>query len=209
MNDKIQNLLAQAKRQARSSESGESSIASSSRALSDVSDAENLFHRLRQKLFQIEEWNAESVLTSFALFDRNGTARDSESSAVVGDFIRLSLTGSGKNDWVEIVEIHDSTDEAVVTVKPSYDPTENQPDKDATSHFFTDDSTNNFCLGKNRETVSFYVIGLCEKTNTSKTENFIETVRNVAVANIGSYLGIQKGEWQNFCKNFLEIEDKK
>jgi hypothetical protein len=202
MNNKIQNLLEQAAQQARSSESGESSVTFSSRALSDISEAEDLFYRLRQKLFQIEKWNAESFLTSFALFDKNGTARAGESAAV-GDFIRLSLTGSGKDDWVEIIEIQDQPDEAIVTVKPAHNPTENQPDKNTTSHFFTDDSTNNFCLVKNRETLSFYVIGLNEKTNTDATGNFIETARNVAVANIGSYFGIQKSEWKIFCNNFL------
>jgi hypothetical protein len=107
---------------------------------------------------------------------------------------------------VKIIEIIHEQDEAIVSVKPSYNPTENQPDKNATSHFFTDDAINNFCLGKNRETVSFYVIGLNEKTNTNETENFIETVRNVAVANVGSYLGIQKSEWKIFCENFLETK---
>ncbi len=208
MNNKIQNLLEQAAHQARSAATEESSVTFSTRALSDISEAENLFSRLRQKLFQIEKWNAESVLTSFALFDKNGNARagaeSAAAAAAVGDFVRLSLTGSGKDDWVEITEIHDAPDEAVVTVKPSYNPTENQPDKNTTSHFFTGDSTNNFCLVKNRETVSFYVIGLSEKTNTDKTENFIETARNVAVANLGSYLGIQTSEWKIFCENFLD-----
>jgi hypothetical protein len=203
MNDKIQHLLERAGQQARESNAGESSITFASRAFSDSSEAENCFNRLKQKLFQIEKWNAESFLTSFELFDKNGKPSESE-SAVVGDFIRLSLAGSGKNDWVKIVEITEEPNEAVVTVSPSYNPTENHPDKDATSHFFTSESTNNFCLGRNRETVSFYVIGLDEKTNTKETENLIETIRNVAVANIGSYLGIQTSEWKIFCENFLD-----
>ena len=202
MNDKIQNLLAQAEAQARTSDDGESSITFASRAFSDAAEAENSFNHLKQKLLHIRSWNAESFLTSFELFDRDGKPSHRESAAV-GDFIRLSLAGSGKDDWVKIVEITNEANEAIITVKPSYNPTDNQPDKNATSHFFTDDSTNNFCLGKNRETVSFYVIGLNEKTNTNETENFIETVRNVAVANIGCYLGIQKSEWKIFCENFL------
>ncbi len=208
MNNKIQNLLEQAERQARISETGESSITFASRAFSDADEAENSFNHLKQKLFHIRSWNAESFLTSFELFDKDGKPSRRE-SAVVGDFIRLSLAGSGKDDWVKIIEITEEPDEAVISVKPSYNPTENQPDKNATSHFFTNDSTNNFCLGKNRETLIFHVIGLDEKTNTNETENFIETVRNVAVSNIGCYSGIQKSEWKIFCKNFLEIEDKK
>jgi hypothetical protein len=202
MNNKIQNLLAQAERQARTSETGESSITFASRAFSDANEAENSFNHLKQKLFHIRSWNAESFLTSFELFDKNGKPSQDE-SAVVGDFIRLSLAGSGKDDWVKIIKITEEPDETVITVQPSYNPTKNQPDKNATSHFFTSDSTNNFCLGRNRETISFYVIGLDEKTNTNKTGNIIETVRNIAVSNIGCYLRIQKSEWKTFCENFL------
>ncbi|HXH69369.1 MAG TPA: hypothetical protein VNI60_03380 [Pyrinomonadaceae bacterium] len=204
MNHKIQNLLEQAGRQARALERGGSSITFASRAFSDTSEAEDSFNHLKQKLFHVRSWNAESFLTSFEPFDKDG--KPSRRKSAVGDFIRLSLAGSGKNDWVKIIEITEEPDEAVVTVMPSYNPTENQPDKNATSHFFTGDSTNNFCLGKNRETVTFHVIGLDEKTNTNETENFIETVRNVAVANIGCYLGIQKSEWKIFCENFLETK---
>lgn len=203
MSNKIQRLLEQAERQKQSAETGESSIASASRAFPETSGAEKFFKNLREKLFRVREWNAESTLTSFELFDRSGNVANGE-NAVAGDFIRLSMVGAGKNDWVEIVEILDEADEAVVTVKPSPNPTEDAPDKAATSHFFTSDSTNNFCLGKTGEIVSFYVIGLSEKTNTDETENFIEKARNVAVSNVGSYLGIQKGEWQTFCENFLK-----
>ena len=207
MNDKIQRLLEQAERQTRTPESGESSMTFASRAFSGADEAENSFNYLKHKLFDIRSWNAESFLTSFELFDKDGKPSRRESAAT-DDFIRLSLAGSGKDDWVKIVEITDEADEAVITVKPSYNPIESQPGKNATSHFFTGDSINNFCLGKNRETVSFYVIGLDEKTNTNETENFIETVRNIAFSNIGCFLGIQKSEWKTFCENFLEIEKK-
>lgn len=206
MNNKIQALLQQAEQQARNPETGESSKASADRAFSDASKAENLFNQLKQKLFRIRKWNSESFLTSFELFDANGNFSERDIAAN-GDFIRLSLKGSGKYDWVKIIAIHETADEAVITVKPSYNPTENQPDKSATSHFFTAESTNNFCLGRNRETVSFYVIGLSEKTNTNETESLIEKARNLAVSNIGSYSGIQTGEWKIFCENFLGSED--
>src|SRR6476469_1566783 len=47
--------------------------------------------------------------------------------------------------------------------------TDKEPDKNVTSHFFTSDATNNFCLEKRDAVVSFYVIGLSEKTNTDET----------------------------------------
>jgi len=204
MYSKIQNLLEQAAAQAESSTAEVSSVTNATRNCSSETEAKNVFQRLIQKLFNIEQWNAESNLSSFALFDENGFAK-MEKIAAVGDFIRITLPGSGKNDWVKIVEIHDAADEIVLTVQPSPNPTDKE-DNSTTSHFFTNDSTNNFCLQKNGIKLNFYVIGLGEKSNTEDTSGIVETVRNFATANIGHFLGIQKAQWQNFCDNFVEIE---
>ncbi len=204
MYSKIQNLLEQAAAQAESSTAEVSSVTNATRNCSSETEAKNVFQRLIQKLFNIEQWNAESNLSSFALFDENGFAK-MEKIAAVGDFMRITLPGSGKDDWVKIVEIHDAADEIVLTVQPSPNPTDKE-DNSTTSHFFTNDSTNNFCLQKNGIKLNFYVIGLGEKSNTEDTSGTIETVRNFATANIGHFLGIQKAQWQNFCENFVEIE---
>jgi hypothetical protein len=204
MYSKIQNLLEQAAAQAESSTAEVSSVTNATRNCSSETEAKNVFQRLIQKLFNIEQWNAESNLSSFALFDENGFAK-MEKIAAVGDFMRITLPGSGKDDWVKIVEIHDAADEIVLTVQPSPNPTDKE-DNSTTSHFFTNDSTNNFCLQKNGIKLNFYVIGLGEKSNTEDTSGIIETVRNFATANIGHFLGIQKAQWQNFCENFVEIE---
>jgi hypothetical protein len=108
-----------------------------------------------------------------------------------------------KYDWVRVIDIYEEADEFIISVKPTYDPTAETIDKNVISHFFTDESTNNFCLLRKSDTIWFYVIGLGEKQNTSETKNALETVRNVAV-NLGSYLGIQKSEWEKFCRHFLE-----
>jgi len=204
MNSKIQNLLEQAVAQAESSTAEVSSVTNATRNCSSETEAKNVFQRLIQKLFNIEQWNAESNFSSFALFDENGFTK-MEKITAVGDFIRITLPGSGKDDWVKIVEIYDAADEIVLTVQPSPNPTDKE-DNSTTSHFFTNDSTNNFCLKKNGIKLNFYVIGLGEKSNSEDTSGIVETVRNFATANIGHYLGIQKAQWQNFCDNFVEIE---
>ena len=204
MYSKIQNLLEQAAAQAESSTAEVSSVSSATRNCSTRTEAESVFQRLIQKLFQIEQWNSESDLSSFALFDENGCAK-TEKIAVVRDFVRITLPGSGKDDWVKIVEIFEAADEIVLTVQPSHNPTDEE-NESTTSHFFTADSTNNFCLQKNGLKLNFYVIGLGEKSNTEDTSGIIETVRNFATANIGHFLGVQKAQWQHFCDNFVEIE---
>ncbi len=201
----LQTLLDKADAIAKSSGDEMSSVASAERRFPSESETAQAFAGLRQKIFQINRWNSHSILTSFEIFDETGNAGKREKAAI-GDFIRVSMTGTGKSDWVKITRIDeiDSPEEIVLTVQPTFDPTADAPDKTVTSHFFKSKSSNNFCLQKKGETISFYVVGLNEESNTGNTKNIIETARNVAAANLGHYLGIQKAEWTAFCKNFLE-----
>jgi hypothetical protein len=208
MNSKIQTLLERAAAQSSVSSGDTSSVANAARNFSDVAEAKKSFDRFKRKLFRVERWNADSGLSSFELFDENGARQAPEASAKRGDFIRITLTGSGKSDWVKITNIDEQrVDEIVLTIQPTYNPTEESADKTVTSHFFTEDSSNNFCLQKTNEAVKIYVIGLNEKSNTHDTNNIIETARNVATANLGHYLGIQKAEWTMFCENFLTSDN--
>lgn len=203
MSDKIRQLLEKAEAQTAASSDATSSVARAELRCETASEAEKNFARFKTKLFQINRWNAHSALMSFALFDQNGEECKRETAAV-GDFIRLTLTASGKDDWVKIIKIDDAPDEVILTVQPSRNPTEKSGEQEATSHFFTDESTNNFCLQRKDDAVNFYVVGLNEKTNTTDTKNILETVRNAAVANFGHYSGIQELEWNQFCENFLK-----
>lgn len=204
---KTQAFLGKALREKDSPTPGDSSIAKATRVFPSAAEAERAFSFLRKSLFHIEHWNVWSEISSFALFGQSGNEQ-LDKLAAVGDFIKISLPGSGKDDWVSIIQIHETPDEVILTVKPSHDPTANE-NKEATSHFFTGDSTNNFCLQRKDAEVNFYVIGLNEKTNTAETSGILETVRNVATANLGSFLGIQKTQWKTFCENFLEMKSEK
>lgn len=205
MKSKIQELLKEAERQADKTPQ-ESSVTCVSRAFPLETEAESFFEQLKGKILHIKDWNAESGLTGYELFDENGAASHRR-QAILGDFVRLTLHGSGKSDWVKIIDIDDAPDEIVLTVKPFFDPTAEEPDEKITSHFFTSEATNNFCLERKGKTINFRVIGLSEKTNTAETEGIVETIRNVATANVGSYFGIQKAEWKIFCENFLETKE--
>ena len=207
VNAKIQRLLGEALAQKYSSGTGKSSITSASRTFPNTHDADDFFNRLRAELFRLREWNEKTTLTSFELFDEKGNISERQ-TAIVGDFIRLSMAGTGKSDWAKVIEIVDEAGEAILTIKPSYNSTGNEPDKNTTSHFFASTSTNSFCLEKNNAVVSFYVIELSEKANTDETGNFLETARNVAVSMVGPYFGIQKGEWKTLCVNFLRFTDQ-
>lgn len=200
MSGKIQNFLHRA-----SKEPNTSSVSFAKRTFSDENQAEAFFLEVKEKLLNLENWNKNAGLSSFELFDENGDVK-ADKAICNDDFERISLKGSGKYDWVKVIDIYEDENEFVITVKPTYDPTGDNPDKTKVSHFFTDKATNNFCLQNDDKSVALYVIGLNEKQNVSETENVIETTRNIAVANLGSYLGIQKGEWTTFCENFLSSQ---
>lgn len=199
MNGKISDLIEQAKTDTEE----KTSIASARRVFSDETEAKAAFKSFGEKLLRIELWNHESGISSFALFNETGDKSD-DRPAKTGDFMCAELKGTGKADWLKIIQIHEAEDEMILTVQPTYDPTEKSPDKSVTSHFFTDDSTNNFCLQLNGAKINMYVIGLNEISNTADTNNLIESARNLATANLGHFLGVQKAEWTTFCENFLE-----
>lgn len=203
MSEKIQNLL----KEAETSDDGKSSVTSAERQFASAEETLEAFDLFEKKLFDINRWEAESGVSAFQLFDENGKGLETR-KAQKGNFVRISLPGSGKYDWVKIIDIYEAPDEIVITVKPTYDPTEKETDKAATSHFFTSESTNNFCLQKREKSLAVYVIGLHEKPNTSESGGVIEAVRNAAAASFG-WLGFQKIEWKTFCENFLETEKAK
>lgn len=179
-----------------------SSVSSAEQDFADESKAADVFSIIKKMLLSIDEWNEHAMLSSFTLFDRNGN-ETAEDAFLVENFIRISLKGSMKYDWVKIVDIFEAENEFAMTVKPTFDPTEEKRDENVISHFFTDEAENNFCLVRKSHRVGVYVIGLGEKMNSTETDNSLETIRNAAV-NLGSYLGIQTSEWEKFCRHLLD-----
>ncbi|HEY0429184.1 MAG TPA: hypothetical protein VGC76_15495 [Pyrinomonadaceae bacterium] len=202
MSGKIQNLL----EQANYSVTEDSSVNLAKRVFPDETEAKAFFKQTREKLLNIDEWNKNSTPSNYELFDDAGRLCERK-ILDTGKFIRITVKASGKHDWVKILNVYEAAGEFVITVSPSYDPTENPPDKTVTSHFFKSEATNNFCLQKDDKSVALYVIGLNEKANVKETDNLIEAARNLAAANFGYYLGLQKAMWKEFCARFLEIEE--
>ena len=193
---------------ANSSTEGDTSVNTAKRQFIEQAESESFFKRTCAKLLDIAQWNRNSSPTSYKLFNESGAEIGSQ-PIEVGGFIRIALYGSGKYDWVRVVEIFDRPNEFIVKVKPSYDPTEDPADQSSTSHFFVPQAENNFCVQLNDKTVAFYVIGINEKQNTKFTDGLIESARNSAVANIGYYTGLQKSVWKEFASNFLATEEEK
>ena len=192
---------------ANSSTDNDSSVNGAKRTFVNDADADEFFRSVRESLFRISEWRKNSNATSYDLFDASGEISTSD-EIEVGKLIRIELPGSGKYDWVSVIDIIDENDEVVLRVKPSHDPTD--PERsDSISHFFGPEAENNFCIQLDDKTVAFYVIGLNEKQNTRSTDSLVESARNAAVANVGYYSGLQKSVWKDFATNFLSTDEEK
>jgi hypothetical protein len=184
------------------------SVNSARRTFTSASESSGFFADVCRRLLDIREWDVSSSPSAYALFDRGGTDVSGKKIAE-GDFIRINIYGSGKYDWVEVERIYQAPDEMVITVRPTFDPTGDPPDTGRISHFFHAEARNNFCAQLDGRVVSMYVIGLNERQNVSETSGVVESVRNSATANIGYFLGIQKGVWSEFCSNFLRTDAEK
>lgn len=200
MSGKIQNLLEQANHSA----AEDSSVNQAKRIFSDESAAKNYFLETKNRLRDLSNWSEKSTPSNYELFLETGEVPASK-LIEAGKFIRIGVVGAGKYDWVRVIGVHEAEDEFVITVRPSFDPTDQSPDKTETSHFFKSEATNNFCLLRDDKSVAMYVVGLDEKANVREAGNPIEAARNVAAANLGYYLGFQKAMWTEFCARMLEI----
>ena len=201
---KIEELI----KAANSSPDGDTSFNVAKRIFDDTGKCNAFFKQTCSNLLSIAEWNRNSSPTNYKLFDDLGHEIDLL-SIDVQRFIRIGLYGSGKYDWVRVVEIINEPDEFVLKVKPSHDTTQDPVDPTSISHFFGPEAENNFCVQRNDKTVAFYVIGLNEKQNTKFTDGLIESARNAAIANVGYYTGLQKMVWKQFASNFLATDEEK
>ena len=199
MSEKIQSLL----EQANYSEATDTSVNSAKRTFLSEQEAGLFFEKIKEELRNLAKWNEKSTPSSYELFDESGEISSSK-MILPGKFIRITVRGSGKYDWVRVLNLHEAEDEFIITVSPTFDPTAETVDRSVTSHFFKTEATNNFCLQKDDLSVALYVVGLNEKANIKESANPLEAARNATAANLGYYLGLQKAMWTEFCKNFLE-----
>jgi hypothetical protein len=180
-----------------------SSVSFAERRFPNAKAAKKAFSDYKSRILDVKRWNESSTITGFALYDKNG--KEIINQPIRKDLLlRLSMPGSGKFDWVKTTDIENTSEEFILVVRPTYDPTDEDANRAKISHFFAKESNNNFCLTYSENTVKFYIIGLNEMQNTSDTKNSLETVRNFITANVGYYLSIQKSQWDSFCQNFLD-----
>jgi len=181
--------------------------------LETLEDAEDMFVVAKDRLLQVSRWHeiSKSIKSQFHIVDRHG--HELHRPAHTGDYIVINIPAPGSNagegrDWVAVdaITYDDYPDENKEQIAMRLRPVSNPMNNDGSvAHFFTDNSTSTFIIGRDHKKLTASYYGRNEKPNTD-TEKLMDTVRNVAVA-IGAMLGFSDIQWKGLLKGFLEEEE--
>lgn len=194
------------------------SNASAVKTFGNEAMAKAAFDAQKTCLADVNRWSSLSGAenASFALMGPDGQAV--QRSAEVGDRIRIKLPGSPTFDWVQIETIEDAPDRFAITVRPTYDPTQQPLDKSTTAHFFTREATNTFSVEKQGNEVRARVLGMHESANVgSGSGGLRNAARNRAAAEVAwgiqrpipgtttTVNGLQQHQWNVFTSNLNDV----
>jgi hypothetical protein len=169
--------------------------------------AKQAFKRMKRTLLDVNNWKQLSgTPNTFELYQ--GAHRSTLSRAYVGDFIRIAAPGPFPAQWVELRKIRMRHRLLELVVQPSYDPTEDPPRPEVTTHIFRRKATNTFLLVRKKNTITISITGRNEFTNTVPPESGGGAWLNL-IASIGLWLGFQKELWDTFVSRLISTNPKR
>jgi hypothetical protein len=187
-------------------ESGNAHDAVAKEKCETMEEAVTLYTRAVHRLKDINGWTelSKEMKSSFKLFDSSGSPTKREPK--VGDYIRNDIPGFSNpkgSDWVKILDISESHDKVLFSIKVTPSPNPQIPD-DETAHFYDEQATNTFVIQRDGNTVTAGVHGRNEKPNIHEVD-LKSKVRNMFMG-VGGMLGSGKIHWENFAKSLLKKE---
>ena len=176
-------------------------------------EAKQLFKAAKNRLLNVNHWDKICGKASavFKLTDERGNEIDGEPK--VGDHFKIDIPApaskSGKGfDWVrvEAIEVDENKSEDkelfLIRVRPSDNPLTDSKD---VAHFFSDKSTSNFLILREKNVVTAAVLGRNEITNTDATTSLLDKLRN-AVVGTGAVGGLSYPQWKGLVHGVLGKE---
>jgi len=190
-------------------EGSEKNIESTVKSTS-VGEAKVLYQHACKRLLNVNRWHdwAGALSAEFELTDANGKRVEGE--VKVGNYFKIDIPGPGSAagkgfDWVQVEELkedagtEDDTEYTLVRVRPSDNPSTSE---DNVAHFFSEKSTSNFVVKREKNIVTAAVYGRNEMPNTA-TDNTIDKARN-AVVGVSAIAGMSNAQWKSLVNGLLE-----
>jgi hypothetical protein len=176
----------------------------------DVATAQHLFEKAKKNLLDVNNWQkfAGPSSAAFKLVDEGGM--ETSEPPRKGSYLRIELPVANKTaaghgfDWVQVQSItkekRPGYECIAMIVRPAVPPFFNGGQ---VAHFFTEDATSTFYVERKRNRVLAAVYGRNEYPNISRVSKFTNKIRNAVVA-IGAMVGINKPQWKNLVKGWLQ-----
>jgi hypothetical protein len=181
--------------------------ARSSRKFSDQSAATQFFQIVKQRLENVNSWQAiaNEVMARFVIVNSEGD--EVHRPPIQGDHFKIDIPGPGTQegegyDWVRIETIYSQSDNDSenygFTVRPSSNPRKSSTE---TAHFYSVESTSTFIARRDKRTVTAEVHDRNTKPNPN-AERTTDKIRNKMVGAIGAVL-FSKVQWQNLTDGLI------
>ncbi|RYZ14238.1 MAG: hypothetical protein EOP49_53800, partial [Sphingobacteriales bacterium] len=146
----------------------------------------SFYGRARDRLLNVNNWKniAGKLSAEFQLFDASGT--ELQRAAKAGDFLRINIPGPGNNagdgfDWAQVENVEELNEEHLqctgFRVRPSQNPTN---DKEEIAHFYSEESTGNFIVGREHNKVYAWIIDRNTAPN-KEADSVTDKLRDIAV----------------------------
>jgi hypothetical protein len=174
-----------------------------------IESAKELFNKAKQRLLDVNNWHniCGKLSSTFSLTDEKGNEISEQPRK--GFHFKIDIPGPGSTsgkgyDWVKVEEIQETVEEdkdcefVLMRVRPTDNPT---TDDDNVAHFFSDVTTSNFVVKREKQSVIAAVYGRNEVPNT-ETENIIDKTRN-AVVGVGALAGFSNPQWKSLTEGVL------
>lgn len=175
-----------------------------------VEEAKQLFEIAKSRLLNVNFWDKISgkVSAVFKLTDERGN--EVEGNPKVGYHFKIDIPAPGNKagegfDWVRVEAIEEDVNRnedrefLLIRVRPSDNPLTESND---VAHFFSDKSTSNFLVLREKNVVTAAVLGRNEIANTDATTSLLDKLRN-AVVGTGAVGGLSYPQWKGLVNGVL------
>lgn len=178
-----------------------------------VEEAKQLFETAKNRLLNVNSWDKICGKASavFKLTDDRGNEVEGEPK--VGYHFKIDIPAPGSKagkgfDWVRVEAIEEDQNKnedrefLLIRVRPSDNPLTNSND---VAHFFSDKSTSNFLVLREKNVVTAAVLGRNETANTEASTSLLDKLRN-AVVGTGAVGGLSNLQWKSLVNGVLGKE---
>jgi hypothetical protein len=171
-------------------------------------EAQSFYKIAKSRLLNVNRWHelAGKALAVFHLTDENGV--EVNRTVKQGDYFKIDIPGPGSKsgegyDWVHVETVEETTQSTIesvgIRVRPAPNPLNNNEE---TAHFYSDQSTSNFIVTREDNTITASVYDRNTSTNP-EADNMTDRIRHSTIG-AGAISLFSKIQWKALVDGLLK-----